>query len=241
VLNPVTYDRQVELPQMHLIHDLRLVLAAISSCLEMLRKHYEGQPMPNEVDNISRLVDSGYAMVDELLVSTTLRPTSPFVDVNTLLEDLDPALSTVAGPGVKLQTTLVAPESRIYGQRVDIERILLNLVFNAVAAMPSGGALSIETDVTQSPLSEKWSGATQPFGNLKLTIRDSGRGMNELELAKAMNPMAKPRQDGTGLGLACILLILTRLGGTLSIDSQPDNGTAVTILLPLSPGGHQIH
>jgi len=226
---------------MHLIHDLRLVLAAIASCLEMLRKQYEGQPMPHEVDNISRFVDSGFAMVDELLVSGALRPSAPFVDVNTLLEDFDPALSTVAGSDIKLQTTLVAPESRIYGQRVDIERILLNLVFNAVAAMPGGGALSIETDVTQSPLNEKWSGATPPFGNLRLTIRDTGRGMSDSELEKAMNPMAKPRQDGTGLGLACILLILTRLGGTLSIDSRPESGTAVTILLPLSPAGHQIH
>ena len=206
----------------------------------MLRKQYEGQPLPHEVDNISRLLDSGFAMVDELLVSSTLRPASPFVDVNALLEGLDPALSAVAGPGIKLQTTLVAPDSRIYGQQVDIERILLNLVFNAIAAMPSGGALSIETDVTQSPINE-WSRATPAFGNLQLTIRDTGRGMSEFELAKAMNPMAKPRQDGTGLGLACILLILTRLGGTLAIDSQPENGTAVTILLPLSPGGHQVH
>jgi signal transduction histidine kinase len=226
---------------MHLIHDLRLVLAAIASCLESLRKQYEGQPMPHEVDNISRFVDSGFAMVDELLVSSTLRPAAPFVDVNTLLEGLDPALSTVAGSNINLQTTLVAPDGRVNGQRVDIERIMLNLVFNAVAAMPAGGALSIETDVTQSPLNEKWSGATSPFGNLKLTIRDTGRGMSEFELARAMNPMAKPNQDGTGLGLACILLILTRLGGTLSIDSEPEKGTAVTILLPLSPGGHQVH
>ena len=207
----------------------------------MLRKQYEGQPVPHEVENISRLLDSGFAMVDELLVTSALRPASPFVDVNTLLEGLDPALSTVAGPHIKLETTLVAPESRIYGQHVDIERIMLNLVFNAVAAMRSGGALSIETDVTQSPLDEKWSGAAPTFGNLRLTVRDTGSGMNELELAKAMNPMAKPRQDGTGLGLASILLILTRLGGTLSIDSRPDRGTAVTILLPLLPCGHQVH
>jgi signal transduction histidine kinase len=226
---------------MHLIHDLRLVLAAVSACLEMLRKQYEGQPLPNEVDNISRLLDSGFAMVDELLVSSTLRHNAPFVDVNSLLEGIDPAMSTVAGPQVKLQTTLVAPDSRVYGQRVDIERIMLNLVFNAIAAMPSGGALSIETDVTQSPVSEKWSGATPSFGNLRLTVRDTGRGMSELELAKAMNPMAKPRQDGTGLGLACVLLILTRLGGTLTIDSEPEKGTAVTVLLPLSPCGHHIH
>ena len=226
---------------MHLIHDLRLVLAAVSACLEMLRKQYEGQPLPNEVQNIDRLVDSGFAMVNELLVTSETRPASPFVDVNTLLEGLDPAMSTVAGSDIKLQTTLVAHESRIYGQPVDVERILLNLVFNAVAAMPGGGALSIETDVVPSPINEQWSSATPAFGNLRLTIRDTGRGMSELELARVMNPTAKPRPDGTGLGLACILLILTRLGGTLSIDSQPDKGTAVTVLLPLLPCGHQIH
>jgi signal transduction histidine kinase len=207
-----------------------------------MRQQAEGGPLPPQVDNIRRLLDSGFAMVDELLVSTSLRPAAPFVDVNNLLEGLDPVLSSVAGPQVKLQTTLVAPESRVYAQNVDLERIMLNLVFNAIAAMPKGGALSIDTDVTAGPADEKWRGAAPPFGNLKLTIRDTGRGMSELELAKAMNPMAKPRQDGSGLGLAAILLILTRLGGTLSIDSQPDEGTSVTILLPLSPGGgHQVH
>jgi len=226
---------------MHLIHDLRLILASINACIEMIRQQSPGEPLPHGVDHISRLVESGFAMVEELLVSRALHPAEPFVDVNDLLEDLDPVLSAVAGSKVKLQTTQVAPESRIYGQRVDIERIMFNLVFNAVAAMPKGGALSIDTDIVQTAKDEKWSGAVPAFGSLQLTIRDSGRGMTEFELAKAMNPMAKPRQDGSGLGLACILLILTRLGGTVSIDSQPDHGTTVTVLLPLSPAGHQVH
>ena len=226
---------------MHLIHDLRLVLASISACVEMIRQQSPGEPLPPGVAHINRLVESGFAMVEELLVSRTFHPAEPFVDVNDLLEGLDPLLSAVAGPKVKLQTTLVAPQSRIYGQRVDIERIMFNLVFNAVAAMPKGGSLSIDTDIVQPAKNDKWSGAIPTFGNLQLTIRDSGRGMTELELAKAMNPMAKPRQDGSGLGLACILLILTRLGGTVAIDSQPDSGTEVTILLPLSPSGHQVH
>jgi signal transduction histidine kinase len=207
----------------------------------MIRQQNPGEPLPPGVAHINRLVDSGFAMVEELLVSRSLHPSEPFVDVNDLLEDLDPVLSAVAGRAVKLQTTLVAPQSRIYGQRVDIERIMFNLVFNAMEAMPAGGTLSIDTDIVAPSTDEKWSGALPPFGSLQLTIRDSGRGMTELELAKAMNPMAKPRQDGSGLGLACILLILTRLGGTVSIESQPKNGTSVTILLPLSPAGHQVH
>ena len=207
----------------------------------MIRKQHQGQPLPHGVDHISRLIESGFAICEELLVSRTFHPSEPFVDVNDLLEGLDPVFSAVAGPRVKLQTTLVAPESRVYGQRVDIERIMFNLLFNAVAAMPAGGALSIDTDIVH-PASgdDKWTGAVPQFGSLQLTIKDSGRGMSELELAKAMNPMAKPRQDGSGLGLACILLILTRLGGTASIDSAPGQGTVVKILLPLSPST-QVH
>ena len=226
---------------MHLIHDLRLVLAAISACVEMIRTQHQNEPLPNGVEHIGRLLDSGFGICDELLVSRTVHPAEPYVDVNDLLEGLDPVFSAVAGPGVKLQTTLVAPESRVYGQRVDIERIMFNLLFNAIAAMPSGGSLSIDTDIVHAKTDDKWVGATPAFGSLQLTIKDSGRGMTELELAKAMNPMAKPRQDGSGLGLACILLILTRLGGTASIDSSPGQGTVVKILLPLSPAGHQIH
>jgi signal transduction histidine kinase len=207
----------------------------------MIRQQSPDHQLPQGVDHINRLVESGFAMVEELLVSRNLHPAEPFVEVNDLLEGLDPVLSAVVGPAVKLQTTLVAPHSRIYGQRVDIERIMFNLVFNAIAAMPRGGALSIDTDIVEASTDEKWSGAVPQFGNLKLTIRDTGRGMTELELAKAMNPMAKPRQDGSGLGLACMLLILTRLGGTATIDSRPDHGTSVTILLPLSPAGHVVH
>jgi signal transduction histidine kinase len=226
---------------MHLIHDLRLVLAAISACVEMIRTQHQSEPLPHGVEHISRLLDSGFAICDELLVSRTIHPAEPYVDVNELLEGLDPVFSAVAGSGVKLQTTLVAPDSRVYGQRVDIERIMFNLLFNAMAAMPSGGSLSIDTDIVHAKSDDKWAGATPAFGSLQLTIKDSGRGMTELELAKAMNPMAKPRQDGSGLGLACILLILTRLGGTAAIDSSPGQGTVVKILLPLSPSGHQIH
>ena len=97
---------------MHLIHDLRLILASISACIEMIRQQNPGQPLPHGVDHINRLVESGFAMVEELLVSRSLHPSEPFVEVNDLLEGLDPVLSAVAGPRIKLQTTLVAPHSR---------------------------------------------------------------------------------------------------------------------------------
>jgi signal transduction histidine kinase len=177
----------------------------------------------------------------DLLVSSALRPPTTHVDVNCLLEHLEAIVSTIVGSDVTVQTTLGASESRVCAQRVDIERILLNLVFNAAAAMPSGGKLVIKTSVTEPDPNEVSTNPAAPFGDLHLTISDTGRGMSDRALASAINPLARPRPDGTGLGLACVTLIITRLGGTLGIESREDGGTVVSIALPLSPGRNQIH
>jgi signal transduction histidine kinase len=225
---------------MHLIHDLRLVLLAIANCLETMRERVKGAPLPTEVEHIARLLETGVAITDELLVSRSLHPAAPFVEVNRLLEGLDGVVGTIVGADVALRTKLGAPESRVYAQPLDLERILLNAVFNAAAAMPTGGALLIETNV--APTAAGASADTAPFGNLRLTIRDTGCGIPESQLAEVIDPMAKPRQDGSGLGLASIALILTRIGGSFSIESRPNEGTVVSIALPLWPGhGTQPH
>jgi signal transduction histidine kinase len=227
---------------MHLIHDLRLVLAAIAACLDSLKQRTQGATVPQEIDHIRRFLDTGFLVADELLVNHAPHSAAPLVDVNALLEGFDGAVGSLAGSRVSVRTQLGAAESRVYGRSVDIERMLLNVLFNAVASMPSGGGLSIETDLTQSTIGEAWTGPAAPFGNLRLTIRDTGKGMSDAELSAALNPLARPREDGTGLGLASVLLILTRLGGTITIDSQPDGGTSVAISLPLAPtAGTQIH
>jgi signal transduction histidine kinase len=227
---------------MHLIHDLRLVLIAISSCLESLRHRAEETPLPQEIDLVGRLLETGFAIIDELLVNSELRSPTSHVDVNALLTDLDAILTTIVGAGVSVRTLLGASESMVYARRVDIERILLNLVFNAAAAMPAGGTLSIETSAADPAADEIWTNPTSPSGDLRLTISDTGRGMSDCQLANAIKPLARPRPDGTGLGLACVALIISRLGGSFGIESRQGNGTVVSIALPLwPPTKGQIH
>ena len=220
---------------MHLIHDLRLVLTSISACLEALHRRSAQPSPPPEIDQANRLLETGRNLVDELLVSRSLRPLAPYVDVNTLVHDLEAILASIVGPGISIRTKLGPGHARIYAQRADIERILLNVVFNAAAAMPSGGSLLIETEVIENTTGA----ADPPYGSLRLTVRDTGHGMSETELHRVIDPMVKPKQDGTGLGLACVSLILTRLGGHFTIESRRYHGTVVSILLPLADG--QIH
>jgi signal transduction histidine kinase len=220
---------------MHLIHDVRLVLMALKSCLEALRKRSR-PARAAELDQADRLLGLAVTLVDELLVNRDLKAIAPSVDVNGIVEALDAVMMTLAGFDVGVSTRLGAKDSRVYAQRGDIERILLNAAFNAVAAMPTGGTLLIDTDTTDN------AGATESrFGNLLLTIRDTGHGMSDAELARAIDPHAVPKPDGSGLGLASIALILTRLGGRMAIESEPGKGTLVSILIPLADGGPQIH
>ena len=220
---------------MHLIHDVRLVLMALKSCLEALRNRSR-PARAAELEQANRLLALALTLVDELLVSRDLKAIAPSVDVNAILDALDAVMMTLAGTEVGVSTRLGAKDSRIYAQRGDIERILLNVAFNAVAAMPSGGTLLIDTDTADN------AGATDSrFGNLLLTIRDTGHGMSDAELARAIDPHAVPKPDGSGLGLASIALILTRLGGRMSIESEPGKGTLVSILIPLADCGHQVH
>ena len=219
---------------MHLIHDVRIVLMSIAACLSAL--HRRSAPLPPELDQANRLLDTARALIDERLVSGSLKPLAPYVDVNALLHDLDAVLATIVGPGISVRTKLGTGDTRIYAQRADIERILLNVAFNAAAAMPAGGSLLIDTEVIENTAG----GADSPPGKLRLTIRDTGRGMSEAELQRVVDPLAQPRLDGTGLGLACVSLILTRLGGQLAIESRHSHGTLVSILLPLADD-HQIH
>ena len=220
---------------MHLIHDLRLVLISISACLDALQRRPEQQPLPAEIDQANRLLETGRALIEELLVSRSLKPLAPYVDVNALLHELETVLATIVGPGISIRIKLGAGNARIYAQRADIERILLTVVFNAAAAMPSGGSLLIDTEVIENSTGA----ADPPHGSLRVTIRDTGHGMSETELHRVIDPMVKPKLDGTGLGLACVSLILTRLGGQLSIESRRYNGTVVSIMLPLADG--QVH
>jgi len=210
---------------MHLFHDLRLILDSVGTCLRAFEQRSAPPSLPPEIDHAHHLLDTAQALLAEVLVSRSLKPIAPHVDLNAVLRNFGPILSTIVGPGINVRVTLAAGDPRVYGQRAEVERILLNLSQNAAAAMPSGGLLWIDTEVADNA-------AGTP--DVRLTIRDTGYGMSEATLQAVLAPATKPRLDGKGFGLACIAAVVTRLGGRMAVDSRRYNGTLVTILLPLA-------
>ncbi len=149
------------------------------------------------------------------------------VDANTVVAEVvdltrarwhDMALSR--GVTISVVTELSPGLPAIAAIPSEIREALVNLVFNAVDAMPGGGAIAMRT-------------ATGEHGAVRIAVQDSGVGMDEDTRRRCLEPFFTTKGDrGTGLGLAMVYGVVRRHGGTISIDSAPGAGTTMTLDLP---------
>jgi CheY-like chemotaxis protein len=115
--------------------------------------------------------------------------------------------------------------------------VLLNLSINARDAMPDGGRLVIATANTRFD-PENAPGGCQPGAYVKLTVADSGAGMDEETMQHVFEPFftTKPSGLGTGLGLASVYAIVNQSRGHIRVHSEPGKGCCCTIHLPCAEG-----
>jgi two-component system sensor histidine kinase HydH len=106
----------------------------------------------------------------------------------------------------------------IYTDPDMLMQVLLNLLKNGISATPKGGEISLDT--------------TSDKAQVRITVSDNGKGMNEQESEKMFDPFFTTRKTGTGLGLAISHQIIEQLGGTFEVVTAAEAGTAVTVVLP---------
>jgi signal transduction histidine kinase/ActR/RegA family two-component response regulator len=118
------------------------------------------------------------------------------------------------------------------GVESEIREALINLVFNAVDAMPEGGILTVRTRAVQGR--PEPSGAPMPR-QVWVEIGDTGVGMDEGTRRRCLEPFFTTKGErGTGLGLAMVYGVVQRHGAEIEIDSEPGNGTKVRLVFPVS-------
>jgi signal transduction histidine kinase len=125
--------------------------------------------------------------------------------------------------GVKFEIALdTMPAPLVYAAAAELRELLLNLLFNAIDAMPSGGRITISTG--------------EADGQAEITIRDEGTGMSPEVLSHLFEPFFTTKGDrGCGLGLNVCRSIAQRHGGSLTADSTPGAGSTFTLRLPAAP------
>jgi signal transduction histidine kinase/ActR/RegA family two-component response regulator len=148
------------------------------------------------------------------------------VDLVGLFAEIRPLLEQSAGPAIKIRMD-VAEDARCAATDANqLELALLNLLLNARDAMPNGGMVNISA--------RRREGRRAQAAVIDIEVRDDGEGMAAHVLRRATEPFftTKGSGSGTGLGLAQVYGIVSQSGGTMAINSDPGDGTVVTLSLP---------
>ena len=116
------------------------------------------------------------------------------------------------------------PPSLILGSKDQIQQVLLNLAINAIDAMPKGGNIYFEITPTTDPIGKK------------ISIRDTGQGIDPMIQKKIFNPFVTTKEDGLGLGLYLSRKIINDHDGWMQVESKVDQGTQITLWLPSLQG-----
>ena len=205
-------------------HGLRNPLASLRAAAQMVRQHPEAPSSREHLDAIIEEVDRLDRRISHLLSFSRPAPFHPLQEnVSRLVEGLLPAFSQLLRErGIELQLDLpgTLPEVRV--DPMQLEQALVEIVSNALDAMPSGGRLRIAASVD---------GPGAGAGYVTVEIADTGPGIPDQVLPSVCEPFFTTRQEGTGLGLAIAKRYVEQNGGRLEITSRP-GATSVRVRLP---------
>lgn len=215
-------------------HDFNNLLTPIVGSLDMLqRKGLGGEREQRLIAAAAQSAERAKTLVQRLLAFARRQPLQPIaVDIAGLVTGMGDLVASTTGPQIKV---VVEAPGDLPAAKTDpnqLEMALLNLSVNARDAMPEGGTLRISASTEQIGAGHR--SKLQPGPYIRLSVADTGSGMEETTLARAIEPFfsTKGIGKGTGLGLSMVHGLASQLGGALTIQSRPGLGTNVELWLP---------
>jgi len=203
-------------------HDFNNLLTVIITYGHLLQRRAEPDAKLGEIVRAAQRAGELTRQLLALSRRQVLQPT--VVDLGRLLDDMTDMLRRAIGEDVELAITKRGAVAPIYVDAGQIEQVILNLVVNARDAIPGSGRVAITLENAGSVV--------------RLTMRDSGVGMDAATLAQIFEPYftTKGEAKGTGLGLPTALGIVEQSGGSIRVTSEPGDGTTFEVDLPAHAG-----
>jgi signal transduction histidine kinase/ActR/RegA family two-component response regulator len=223
-------------------HDFNNIVTVIQSYAGFLRGHFQpGDPALEDIDIIVEAGERAERLTRQLLAFSRKQIMEMrLVDLNDVVVSLQRMLHRVLGETVVLRTQLTSALDPVKADLTQMEQVIVNLLVNARDAMPDGGTVTIETaNVT---LTDEYAASkpvpTPPGEYVKLSITDTGVGMDRELQERVFDPFftTKPANVGTGLGLSVVYGIVKQTGGFIWVYSEPGLGTTFKIYLPSARG-----
>jgi len=218
-------------------HDFNNMLAIVVGSLDMARRRLTGTEDPRVaryIDNAAEGANRAAALTGRLLAFARRQKLNPEpLDVNALVGGMTELLGRSLGERVEISTALADDLWSVHADTAELEHALLNLAVNARDAMPDGGRLVLETQNATAPVADDPAGpAAGDF--VVIRIIDTGAGMPRAVMERAFEPFftTKDVGKGTGLGLSQVYGFVRQSGGFVTLRSEVDRGTTVTIYLP---------
>lgn len=216
-------------------HDFNNLLAVILGNAELLQ--YRGlSACDKEIDAITRAANRGAELTQRMLAYSRQQPLNPrAIDLSSVVHGMADLLQRSLGETIEITITQDADLWLSEADPGQVENALLNLALNARDAMPEGGKLSIESSNAQLGQDETGDDPEfKPGDYVVLSVSDTGTGMSGEALASAFEPFFTTKEvgEGSGLGLSMIYGFAKQSGGQVTLSSEEDHGTTVSLYLP---------
>ena len=206
-------------------HEFNNLMTVVAGSLEQARKQPSSERQAEQLARAAWGTEHAGRLTQQMLSFSgrQFHDAKP-ADLGALARNLDSLMAQAAGADVRLALELCPEPLPVLVDAGQLELALLNLVRNAVDAMPGGGTLTV------SKAQEAKAGGRKAV----LAVADTGCGMPPEVVRRATEPFftTKERGKGTGLGLSMVRGFAEQSGGRLDIDSAPGKGTRVSIVLP---------
>ena len=222
-------------------HDFNNLLSVIICSLELLREKLPADEEHVELTETALTAAlHGADLVKQILAfSRKQNLQAKRLDVNQVLRDMSSLLARSLGEQVEI---VLQPSDQLWqtiADPVQLQTALVNLATNARDAMPQGGTLVLSAAAETVAPGSLHRAHLAPGRYVRITVADTGTGMDEATLGRACQPFytTKPQGQGTGLGLAMVKGFAEQSGGGVVIHSTPGQGTRVAVWLPEAADG----
>jgi PAS domain S-box-containing protein len=228
-------------------HDFNNILMSIMGSADLIlmdAKSADGAGNPGANDTLSAeateiklSVERGAGLTRQLLAFSRRQATRPqLFDLGGVVSGMETMLRRLIGPEIDFRIVRNSSPT-VKADPAQIEQVILNLVINARDAMPEGGRLVVTLDEVDL---DEWGaammGEAQAGHYTRLSVTDTGTGMDEQTRAKLFEPFftTKAQGKGTGLGLSIVYGIVKQSGGHITVTSDPGQGATFLIYLPIA-------
>lgn len=212
-------------------HEIKNALVAVRTFTELL---LEKNPDADLTSIVRREIGRVDSIANQMLrFAGPAQPKFSAVRVNQLLDhSLRLLQHGNLNKQISIQSQLRAEVDTLSGDDHQLEQAFLNLLFNAVEAIPAEGSLTVCTDLISDETADHFREQTESKRLLRIRITDTGIGIAPDKLHRIFEPFFTTKPGGTGLGLAVTHRIIKEHRGVIHVESAPGKGTTFIILLP---------